>query len=865
MRSIEITTAETDGIDRVDEPVTVGVPIPEGMIKDVNSIMLFNEKQEGMALQAEPLAFWPDKSVKWLLLDFQASVPAKSRAKYQLVDGQPVEIQGGINHTKNDSSLVVDTDATTFYIDNKLFRPFKKVLHSGADVIEGDLAVCEVTTDEGVIYEPVIDTVSAETEGKLRSTFRIEGDYKNGKNTFLQFTARLHFYFKKSAVKIELTLRNPGAANHSGGRWDLGDSGSALFKKLNITIPLKNRSANQINYCVEGGAVLKGIEGDNVSVYQDSSGGENWRSMNHNNRNRDIPLAFKGFKVMSGDTILEAGLRAVPTVFAGEEGAGISAVIKNFWQNFPKAISANKDGILLGLFPEQFSDLYELQGGEQKTHVVFLDFSGADSGLNGVHAPLRVRCTPQWYAESGAFPYLTADADDNEYNVLIDAAVQGDKSFIRKREVIDEYGWRNFGEIYADHEAVGHEGPDPLISHYNNQYDPVYGMQRQFAVRSDDSWYELMNDLAHHVVDIDIYHTNEDRDEYNGGMFWHTDHYLDAGTATHRSFTKDHIRSKGEGYGGGPGLEHCYTTGLMFHYYLTGEVASKEAVLEVAGWVMRSLSCSTTFLGALHKFKKKILLIKRLLKGKQIPFIKYPFTRGTGNAINTLLDSYLITGDRDFINTVEELITGCISPENIIEDRALLNAEVAWSYTVCLHSVGRYLDVKKSMGETDEIYCYARDSLLHYARWMRDYEYPYLDKPEILEFPNETWPAQDIRKSNVFYYAYKYANTEEREVFLEKAKFFYEYTIKTLLQFETRTHTRPIVLLLQNYGMHHYFIQHCDSLPVHNTPCRSIPTTEEYWSLKTLFTHLAEDLMNAFKNTSFSKEIKWLKLRLNSK
>ena len=40
--------------------------------------------------------------------------------------------------------------------------------------------------------------------------------------------------------------------------------------------------------------------------------------------------------------------------------------------------------------------------------------------------------------------------------------------------------------------------------------------------------------------------------------------------------------------------------------------------------------------------------------------------------------------------------------------------------------------------------------MLHYARWMAGHERPYLDRPEILEFPTETWDAQDMRKSEVF-------------------------------------------------------------------------------------------------------------------
>ena len=57
------------------------------------------------------------------------------------------------------------------------------------------------------------------------------------------------------------------------------------------------------------------------------------------------------------------------------------------------------------------------------------------------------------------------------------------------------------------------------------------------------------------------------------------------------------------------------------------------------------------------------------------------------------------------------------------------------------------------------MYAYARASLLHYARWMAEHEYPYLDKPEILEYPTETWAAQDMRKSEIFKYAARIAET----------------------------------------------------------------------------------------------------------
>ena len=40
----------------------------------------------------------------------------------------------------------------------------------------------------------------------------------------------------------------------------------------------------------------------------------------------------------------------------------------------------------------------------------------------------------------------------------------------------------------------------------------------------------MADELAQHVVDIDVYHTTKDKSAYNGGLFWHTYHYGDADT-----------------------------------------------------------------------------------------------------------------------------------------------------------------------------------------------------------------------------------------------------------------------------------------------------------------------------------------------
>ena len=193
--------------------------------------------------------------------------------------------------------------------------------------------------------------------------------------------------------------------------------------------------------------------------------------------------------------------------------------MEHFWQNFPKAMAVATGGVIeLHLFPPQDLDLHEIQGGEQKTHTFHLAFG---AGRRFRQSPLewvrrldnRARRSRVCRVHAARSRYLLPDADapHTDRLALIRAAIEGADTFDAKREIIDEYGWRHFGDVYGDHEAVRHTGPTPLVSHYNNQYDPIEGFAIQFLQSADRRWWHAMRELAWHVADIDIYHTDRDK------------------------------------------------------------------------------------------------------------------------------------------------------------------------------------------------------------------------------------------------------------------------------------------------------------------------------------------------------------------
>lgn len=811
MNITSIKLEEKSGFDRVNEPVTLGIPFLPGRLFDNTALTLTNERGELLPLQTEILDRWSDKSCRWILADFQATVNANQKTLYSLAfcstSGPIAVIPNEIRIFRDSNPIRVDTGAASFVLDERIFRPFSAVIVRGNDVLESGSSCVLLTDADGREWEPRTEKISGDTVGPLRSTLFFEGSFRHpGEEPALAaFFARIHFFAGHSVVKIEFTIRNSRRARHTNGLWDLGDVGSVYFKDLSIYSVVQAETAEWIYWAHNPGLELNIANGHQVEIYQDSSGGENWDSRNHVNRFGEIMNMFRGYRIQF-EGITHRGERAEPTLFLSSSTTSVGAAIPTFWQNFPKAIEAKNSSLIVRLFPTQYAEVFELQGGEQKTHAVYFHYgrvSKASNPLFWVHRPILPQLSPATYVDSTVFPYMVSEASDlnPEYINLVHGAIEGRNSFFERREIIDEYGWRNFGDLYADHEAVYYAGPKPIISHYNNQYDAIYSFALHYARSGDPRWFELMQDLASHVIDIDIYHTPFDKPAYSGGLFWHTDHYTDAVTCTHRTFSKQTSIGKNlKDYGGGPCNEHLYTTGLMTFYFLTGDFKAREAVLGLADWVIRMDNGNLTPLRFLSRDATGL--------ASQTGGLDYHGPgRGAANSINALLDAHRLSRADVYLLKAEELIRRCIHPTDLIEHLGLRDAERRWSYLVFLQTLGKYLDSKVEWDQLDDMFYYARESLLQYARWMLENEVPYGRILDRVEYPTETWIVHDLRKSNIFEWAALYCPDDERESFLKQAKFFYDNCFRDLNEFDTKSCTRSLVLLLQYGWMHGYFQQ----------------------------------------------------------
>lgn len=793
---------------RARQPVALGVCLPRGVLTDAESLCLERPDGEIVTVQAVPLARWPDGSIQWLLVDFLLESLQPGRYAWILAQESPEtmapERPAGVQIRDAQEAVVVDTGPCRFSIDRKMFRPFAAVQLAPSGNSTGFSSRMVLVDAKGRSCEPLVETIQLETQGLVRTTLGIAGRFAGTKE--IRFRARLCFFAGTGLVRIRFTVHNPSRARHRGGLWDLGDPGSFYFQNLHLALLVHGKTPQRVHWKSEVEGSFKQAPDERLDIYQDSSGGENWRCRNHVNSQGRVPCRFRGYRVrtMEGERF---GLRASPVVALETQQEAVCVAVPEFWQQFPKALETTAGQLRVHLFPCQGDDLFELQGGEQKTHTIWLAFTRCSHGswlgkLDWVYRPARACPAPGWVAACGAlrqFVMAEDDADDRLAS-LLETVLQGNSSFFARREIVDEYGWRNFGEIYADHEAANYHGPPPVISHYNNQYDMVYGLLVQFLRTGDATWFDLADPLARHVIDIDRYHTDQDKPAYNGGLFWPTDHYRDAATATHRTYAQANREEVAGPYGGGPSDEHNYTTGLLHYYYLTGEPAAREAVIGLADWVIGMDDGRRGLLGLIDHGPTG-LASQTVEPGYHGP------GRGGGNSINALLDAWLLTRRPYYLSKAEELIRRCIHPADDITAHDLLDVERRWSYTVFLSVLARYLDVKTTYAAIDRMYAYAQRALLHYARWMVEHEQAYFDHPEKLEYPTETWAAQELRKANVLRLAARHADEALRNRLLDRGLQFAERAWSDLDRFETRASARAVAILMIEGVRDAYFRQ----------------------------------------------------------
>ncbi len=728
----------------VNAPVTTGVPLPKSLnLSDPGSLMLIDANGEPIPAQFTPLARWgagPDEqsaAIRWLLLDFQVSLAPGETAWFFLQPGsRNPTVAPSIQLEEDGQALWVDTGTARFRIDKAL----------GSLSLEGTALRLSAAAQDAGGKNYNISTVSSvrtSLAGTQRTAIEVKGSLTQADESLLDYTAHYWFYAGSGLVRLFFTIENntlcPLGEYEQLLCHDIGSPGGVAFSDFSLR--LETGFSGELVYRTAGENVLEGGLEDDLLLYQDSAGGDfwdvylnwqDWESSHLDTAPRmQAYVSWRGYRITQGETLLNDGDHAGGWMSLSDGSSSWGVGVRDFWQNYPKALRANTDGTLeIGLFPGEFGKpdyRFNLRAGEHKTHELWL---APQEDLSTLLVPLFAQVAPQWYVDSAAFG-LTALADWESWpeheQYLIDqldtAPSEGwDHVYDNLPDAIQRtgfYGIYDYGDWPIDYEGY-HLAP------LNAKYDYDYGMWLQWARSGDARWFALAEAADHHFADIDILHNlHQPRHWGDGITFGHSYHDEEGFLNPHRNY-------------GGANPDTAYgMRGMLLTYYLTGYEKALQSALELADCIAfrvhnDALLCPYFATGE--------------CSGEGYVFFQDGLydsnTRPVANSLSILTEAYRATGSPLYLEMADAIVDWiCAEKQPYIHGP---NGEEMymkpWLLNMYLSALGNYLEMLQE-NERPDLYD-GKETLLALADWL--YEYAWLSLEALPDggravYPYEWW------------------------------------------------------------------------------------------------------------------------------
>jgi len=135
--------------------------------------------------QFRALAYWDknNTSIKWVLVDFQADVPANGSTTYYLKDGGTGNAAGtALSVTDTAEAVNVDTGAAAFKMSKTAFNLFDYVKVGDAELIQSGHGGGVSLIKGGTEYKSALSTPTAveiEESGPMRVVVKVKGKHKS--------------------------------------------------------------------------------------------------------------------------------------------------------------------------------------------------------------------------------------------------------------------------------------------------------------------------------------------------------------------------------------------------------------------------------------------------------------------------------------------------------------------------------------------------------------------------------------------------------------------------------------------------------------------------------------------------------------
>jgi hypothetical protein len=528
-------------------PITCGVPMPPGMLTDVSAVQLRDHADRDLLAQAKAIGWWPDGSVRWLLVNAIAPAGAKPGERFRLDadSGARRAATADLKVRRKGERLTIDTGAIRIELGGDPGGLIDAV-HLRGQTSPGLMSLApRMTIRVDGTPAPVVATrqrIDVVERGPVVARIDLSGSLDTARRHIGRYVFRLYAYAGLPTIQVNFRIINDVKPEPYAGTLEdppLEVTDLALVG----TIP---RGMSSATVGVDDGPPLTSGATD-ISLIQDTA--------DH-------------FTATTADQATE-GKHAQGWIAVTGAGGPVQASVWRFWQQCPKSLKADGGTLEIGLFtPTEAMPAYKPRFGEAKRHDMWLTFSHEPLGAEAQEALGLLADQPprlfngDWFCRSGGVNILDPRWFRNEPKLarwVVNA--YGDVSSAR---VTGQFGIRNFGDA-----PYGSQG-----QWCNGYWAMVQGALNWGLASGDQRWIERSFEIARHIADVDSVHIapgHPDYDEWNGiTCALGSDHSVHNGLAKWPAF------QIGES--------------LILHYWMTGDPDSLDAAIANADYIIRSKS-----------------------------------------------------------------------------------------------------------------------------------------------------------------------------------------------------------------------------------------------------------------------------------
>jgi len=621
LRGIDLSLVDESRLERVGEPVTCGVPLARGYCHSPEELVLKIGGQP-VPVEIREVSRWPDGSLRWVHLDFQADVP-KGRminASLEKGDRTPVDSKLEVEETKH--AISVSTGRLKVEILRRRFNVFNRVKVPGQDgqyyktlvMPHRRGLVAWAGKREFLSANDTLSVLEIESRGTMRVVLRAEGNLQDTTGvTLFRYVCRLYFYNDSPVVRLAFTIENRDPVIEH----------KVALQGLHVEIPTRIRGA--------GGAYDIGRPGGNVQGIFPNRFSTAWVLVNSSSQST---FGTESFFEYAGSPKEEKSPE-LGWISLGSVKGMVGVGLRYFWQMYPSYLEVNAGGLInAGLFPYRLNSSIDIYSGLARTHYLRFAFLGVGdpelmrSLVGSCQQPLLAIAETSYYSqETRAFGNIFNRDPRNypkEYRRIaeyvdgeLDAGFAYMNRMIDKRTVNgvtrDSYGFLNWGDGLHYAWVPGSDDKRNLCWNHH-YYDLPHMCCIEFARAGCLCWLDFFLPQAHHLMDVHVVHFDPDN-ELNGRNRYcpPTDHVrMDPRPREDFRTARVYVSSS---------TNHHKTQGLFDCYLLTGD----ERSLEVA---LKALEFAASF-GAYGDFRQP---------------------RGAAHQVLTLVCGYRITGDKRYLD-----------------------------------------------------------------------------------------------------------------------------------------------------------------------------------------------------------------------